>query len=224
MAAPSPTVSELECVTRGRRAAVLMHPLRLRILSLARQPASATEIAARLRLPRQMVNYHVRELARARFLRRAGQRRKRNMIERRYLATARAYVLSPEILGPLGADARQVRDTFSAAYLLALTAQVQSELGQATQEAAEQGKLLSTLSLASELRFESAEQRAAFSAALRDAVVEVIAKHSSPATLADGSPGSGRPYRLVVGCYPIPPGPQTEKTPEEQQPCPQQES
>jgi len=224
VAALPPSVSELECIAHSRRAAVLMHPLRLRILSLARQPASATEIAARLRLPRQMVNYHVRELARARFLRRAGQRRKRNMIERRYLATARAYVLSSEILGPLGADARQVQDAFSAAYLLALTAQVQSELARAAQEAAAQGKHLSTLSLASELRFESAEQRAAFSAALRDAVVEVIAKHSSPATLADGSPGSGHPYRLVVGCYPIPPGPHTEKIPEQEQPCPQQEN
>jgi hypothetical protein len=35
-------------------------------------------------------------------------------------------------------------------------------------------------------------------------VVKVISEHASPATLADGEPGPGRPYRLVVGSYPIP--------------------
>ena len=73
-----------------KAAALLAHPLRPRIVALAREPASATELATRLRLPRQRVNYHVRQLARTGFLRRAGQIRKRNLIEQRYVATARA--------------------------------------------------------------------------------------------------------------------------------------
>lgn len=187
------------------RAAALLHPLRLRILEALREPDSAAGLARRLRLPRQKVNYHVRELARARFLARAGQRRRRNMIEQRYVATARGYVLAPEILGRLNADPRQVQDTFSAAYLLALAAKLQSELGRATEEAAAQGKRLTTLSLSSELRFESAEQRATFAKALQRAVVDVVGRCASPATHADGRPRPGRPYRLILGCYPIPP-------------------
>jgi DNA-binding transcriptional ArsR family regulator len=186
-------------------AAALLNPLRRRILEALREPDSAAGLARRLRLPRQRVNYHVRELARAGFLERAGQRRKRNMIERRYVAKARGYVFSPELLGRLGADRRQVEDTFSASYLLALTAQVQSELGRASEEAAAKGKRLATLSLSSELRFESAEQRAEFTKALERAVIDVIGRFASPAQLADGNPGPGRPYRLVLGCYPIPP-------------------
>lgn len=186
-------------------AAALLHPLRRRILEALREPDSAAGLARRLRLPRQRVNYHVRELARAGFLERAGQRRKRNMIERRYVAKACGYVFSPELLGQLGADRRQVEDTFSASYLLALTALVQSELGRASEEAAAKGKRLATLSLSSELRFESAEQRAEFTKALERAVIDVIGRFASPAQLADGNPGPGRPYRLVLGCYPIPP-------------------
>jgi hypothetical protein len=182
-----------------------MHPVRLRILELAREPASASEIAGRLRKSRQMVNYHVRELARARLLRRAGQRRKRNLIEQRYVATARAYLLDPELLGGLGADARRMSDTMSVGYLLGLAALTQRELSRAAREAGERGSRLSTMSINTEVRFESAAQRAAFAQALQQAVVDTVARHSSPSTTATGQAAPGRRYRLVVGCYPIPP-------------------
>jgi DNA-binding transcriptional ArsR family regulator len=188
------------------RAAALLHPLRLRILEALGEPDSAAGLARRLRLPRQMVNYHVRELARAKFLKRAGRRRKRNMVEQRYVASARAYVLAPELLGKLGPDVGRIEDRFSAAYLMALASQLQSELGRASEEATALGKRLSTLSVSSELRFESAEQRAEFARQLQRAIIEVVGKYASPAQLADGQAGPGRPYRLLLGCYPIPPG------------------
>ena len=211
MEAARKTPSDLESVSNAQRAGVLLHPLRLEILSRARTARSATEIAAELDLPRQKVNYHVRELARAKFLRKAGRRRKRNLYEQRYVATARSYVLSPELLGPVEADRRRIEDRLSAAFLLALSAQVQGELGRAATEATEQGKRLSTLSIDSEIRFETAEQREGFAVALRDAISRVIADHTSPAERPDGSPGPGRPYRLVLGCYPIPPKPSETK-------------
>ncbi len=203
--------TRIDLVQDPHRAAALLHPLRRRILQALQDPDSAAGLARRLRLPRQKVNYHVRELARARFLQRAGRRRRRNMFEQRYVATAHAYVLAPELLGQLGADAGRLEDTFSAAYLLALTAQLQSELGRASQQAAAQGKRLATLSLSSELRFESAQQRAEFTKALQTAVTNVIGRYTSPARRPDGSPGPGRPYRVVLGCYPTPP--QSEKKP-----------
>jgi DNA-binding transcriptional ArsR family regulator len=85
---------DLHCITDPARAAEILHPLRLEILRLAGEPISASELAPRLKLSRQRVNYHVRRLARGGFLRRAGQRRRRNMIEQRYVASARAFLLS----------------------------------------------------------------------------------------------------------------------------------
>jgi DNA-binding transcriptional ArsR family regulator len=187
------------------RAAALLDPLRLRILEALGEPDSAAGLARRLRLPRQKVNYHVRELARARFLERAGQRRRRNMTERLYRATAQGYSLSPELLGRLGLPREKAENAFSAAALFGLMALGQAELSRASREAAAQNRRLATLSLQSEVRFDSAEQRARFAEELRRAIMEVVARHSSPNIMADGSAGAGRPYRVVAGCYPIPP-------------------
>jgi hypothetical protein len=197
-------VRDVETITDGAQAAVLVHhPLRPRILSLARQPASATQIAARLGETRQKVNYHVRQLHRAGLLKPAGRLKKRNMVEQRFVATARSYVLAPQLVGPLAADVGRVADAVSAGYLVALASQAQAELTSAIEAASAQGKRIATLSVNAEVRFESAEQREEFAHALRTALTEVVAQHSAPTTNRDGSPGPGRPFRLVVGCYPI---------------------
>ncbi len=193
---------DLECVKDEARAEALLNPLRMQILKLAREPASATEIAGKLSMPRQRVNYHVRRLAERGLLRRAGRQRKRNMVEQRYVAVARSFLLIPAVLGDLSADWREIQDTASAAYLLALTSQMQCDLARASNAAGKEGKRLSTLSLKSQFRFESPEQRAEFARALRQAVVDVIARHSSVNELPSGRPAPGRPYRLVLGCYP----------------------
>lgn len=194
-------------------AALLHHPLRLRILAALRDPESAAGVARRMNLPRQTVNYHVRELARVRLLARAGRRRRRHLFEQRYVATALGYVLSPELLGNLAADPARLADTQSASYLLALASKVQSEVMRSAELATASGKRLVTLSINSELRFVSPEQRAVFAEDLQRALLELTARHSSPFTNADGASGEGRPYRLVVGCYPIPP----EREPESEQ-------
>jgi DNA-binding transcriptional ArsR family regulator len=181
-------------ISEASKAGRLLHPLRLRILGLAREPASASQIARALGLTRQKVNYHVRELARAGFLKKAGRRRKGNLVEQRYQSTARGYVLAPELLGPVRVQGEGDPESD----LLALLAQGQSDVLRLI--AAGKPRLLS---LSSDLRFESPEQRDEFAAALTSALVSVLARSSSPATLEDGSLGGGRPYRLMLACYPL---------------------
>ena len=190
-------------VAETPRAGVLLKPLRLRILAEAREPASATRIAAALGLTRQQVNYHVRELARAGFLRRAGRQRKRGLVEQNYVVTARAFVLGPDVLGPMTPERAATGDKMSAAYLLTLAGHMQRETARSWRDAQAEGKRLPVLSLDTELRFDSAEQRAKFAEALTAAVTTVVAEHSAPATSARGA-RTGRPFRLVLGCYPIP--------------------
>jgi DNA-binding transcriptional ArsR family regulator len=200
-----PTDTAVAVLHEGTRAAAVLHPLRLQILDALREPDSASGVARRLQLPRQRVNYHVRELARAGFLTRAGQRRRGNMVERRYVATARSYVLSPELLGRLGLDPAAVADELSAGHLLALVARAHAEVGEALQQAGAEGKRLATLSIACDLRFENPEQRAWFATELRRAVLEVVDRCASPATNGAGSAAPGRLHRLIVGCYAPPP-------------------
>ncbi|HEX4438438.1 MAG TPA: helix-turn-helix domain-containing protein [Thermoanaerobaculia bacterium] len=200
--------ADVEVVESRQAAGALLEPLRARILAAAREPASATEIARRLGLPRQRVHYHVRELERARLLRPAGRRRRRNLIERRFIATARSYVLAPALLGPLAADWRAVADTGSAAYLLALIEQVRDDLAAEAAEANAvaadaSGGRPATVSLKAQFRLESEAQKAAFAAALREALVAAIARGTSPDRRADGKAGAGQRHRLVLACYPV---------------------
>jgi len=208
------TAASVEAVGDPHRASVLMHPLRIEVLRAAQRPGSASDFARRLGHPRQNVNYHVRELARAGFLEPVGERRKQNVIEKRYVASARSYVLLPQLLGPLaagteregGALAAEVGDGVSAAHLLALAARTQTEVTAAAGAAAVGRGRLPTLALDAELRFESAAQRSSFAEALTAAVVDVVARFSSPAEPSVGRRGRGRPYRLLVACHPKPAG------------------
>jgi biotin operon repressor len=185
------------------KAAVALKPLRVRILAAARQPASAATIAATLGLSRQAVNYHVRALARAGFLRRAGRARKRGLVEQRYVVSARAFLVAPDALGALDAPSDRV-DRFSIAYVLTLAARIQQEAVRAWRGARQQGTRVPVLALDSEIRFESPQQRAAFAAALSEAVTRVIAEHSAPPPLtATRDAAASRRYRLALACYPL---------------------
>jgi hypothetical protein len=181
------------------KAGVLLKPLRREILSHARTPVSAAGIAAAMGRPRQVVNYHVRELARAGFLRRAGRVRKRGLTEQRYVVSARAFVLAPEMLGAMDATAGDTAtaDKTSAAYLLLLATRLQQELSESWRRADAAGLALPLLSLDSEFGFASAADRARFADALTRALTRVVADHTIPA-------GKGGRYRLVLGCYPTP--------------------
>jgi DNA-binding transcriptional ArsR family regulator len=194
----------------AQAAVLLYHPLRMRILAALLQPDSAAGLARRMNLPRQTVNYHVRELARAKLLARAGRRKRRRLYEQRYVATARGYIFSPELLGKLAADPAQVADRFSAAYLLGLASKLHSELGRAIELSERAAKRLATLSINTELRFTSPQQRAAFTEELQRAIVDVVGRYSSPYQRPDGTAAEGRPFRLVLGCYPIPPPPEPD--------------
>ena len=199
------SADEIHCITERARAAEVLQPLRLEILRLTREPASASEISQQLGLSRQRVNYHVRVLARSGFLRRSGRRRRRNMIEQRYVASAPAFLLSPELLGDVGADWRRIEDAASAGYLMALNCQMGSDLVRVWRESGRTAKPASALSLKSQFRFENSEQRERFARALQEAVVRVVTDYTSPNLKPDGSPAPGTPYRLVLGCYPYVP-------------------
>lgn len=180
--------------SRARAASLLMHPLRIMIIAQARAPISAAELARRLDQPRQRVNYHVRQLAADGFLLPAGQQRKRNMVEQQYVASARSYVITPEVLGDLAPELAVDPDSSSAAQLLAACARAQSEVATVMESANAAGVRVRTTSMMDDIRFESVEQRAEFTKELMSAVADIVGRHTSAE--------SGRVFRLIVGSYP----------------------
>src|SRR4051812_16248815 len=78
---------------RSRRhasdAAGALSPFRLGLLKGLQQPESASGLARRLGLPRQQINYHLRELERAGFIELSEARQRRGCIERIMRLTSR---------------------------------------------------------------------------------------------------------------------------------------
>ena len=179
-------------------AAVMLDPRRSRLLAELSEPASAAALAARLGLPRQQINYHLRTLEKHGLARVADERKWGGLTERRLVATARSYLVSPTALGPLATDPGRTRDRLSASYLLALAARVVREVGRLLRRSDETGKRLATLSLDTEIRFASPGARARFSRDLVAAVGELVRRYHDEA-----APG-GRPHRLIVSAHPTP--------------------
>lgn len=183
-------------VDRPERAAALLHPLRLRLLENLREPDSASGLARRLRLPRQHVNYHLRELEKERFLQLVEERRKGNCIERILQATAVAYLIDPGALGKLALDPARIQDRFSSTYLVAVAASAIRDLATLRRRADKAGKRLATFTLQTEVRFSSAAARNAFTEELTNEVARLAAKYHDEKT-----PG-GRRFKFILGGYP----------------------
>lgn len=196
---PNPVgAGTLDVISSPGRAAMMLDPLRLRLLEGLREPDSAAGLARRLRLPRQRVNYHLRELEKQRLVELVGRRRRGNCTARILRATARAYVISPAALGGVAADPASVQDRFSAAYLLAVAARALRDVGELDARAQQAGKRLATLTLETEVRFASAEARAAFAEELAAALARLTARyHDDHAT-------GGRAFRFLAFGHPAP--------------------
>jgi DNA-binding transcriptional ArsR family regulator len=85
--------------------AAIVQPLRRQVLAEIGEPASATEVAHRLSIKPQLANYHLRALAEVGLALEVESRRRRNLVERRYQALARSFVLSTAL--PLTDDQRR---------------------------------------------------------------------------------------------------------------------
>jgi DNA-binding transcriptional ArsR family regulator len=183
-------------VDESASAASMLHPMRLKILDALREPGSASTVARQLGLPRQKVNYHLRELEKAGFLEEIEQRRSGNCIERIVRAKATHYLINPEMLGRLAADGASVPDRFSSAYLIALAAGTIRDLAALQHRAAKQKKRVATFALQTDVRFANPEARKEFTEELANAVARLVAKYHD-----DETPG-GRPFRFTIGAYP----------------------
>src|SRR6185369_13697408 len=179
-------------------AAAALDPIRSRILAELAEPASAAALAGRLGIARQKVNYHLRALEGHGLVRVAEARRWGGLTERRLVATATSYIVSPGALGPAATDPGRRADHLSASYLIALAARVVHEVSGLARRSVDTDKRLATLSIDTEIRFRSAADRAAFSSELADAVASLASRYHD-----ESAPG-GRAHRLVVVAHPLP--------------------
>jgi DNA-binding transcriptional ArsR family regulator len=188
----------IQVVRDTAKAAALLQPARLQMLDLLRQePNSGSGIARRMDLPRQQVNYHLRELEKEGFVEFVEERRRGNCMERIVRSAAQSFVVSPEALGPVGAMPLTSQDRFSIAYLVGSAMRIIRDLAYLSRQAVQAGKRLSTITLETEIRFRSATERAAFAEELAQTLATLTAKYH------DEKADNGRRFRFVAGGYPV---------------------
>lgn len=153
-----------------------LSPLRRRLLEQLAEPASASELARRLDLSRQKVNYHVRELERLGVVELVDERPRRGFVERRLRAVQ--------------------RDRFSSAYLLSAAARMAGDVATLRERAAAADERLATLTLEVDIAFASPAALRSFAEELSATVGRLAAEHHQPAN------PRARRYHVMVGARP----------------------
>jgi DNA-binding transcriptional ArsR family regulator len=175
-----------------------LSPMRQRLLQRLRTPASATEVAAEMDLPRQKINYHLRALEGAGLLSLVETRKKRGCLERVVVASARAFVVDPSLVAGPDAPASRAaaQDRFAAEHLVTAAAGLVRDVTRMQVKADRQQKRLLTFTLETEVGFEGPEDIEKFSTALADSLARLAARFTTP--------HAARRYRVVIGGHPAP--------------------
>lgn len=210
-------MQDLLYLERLEQAETLLKPQRIELLQQLAEPRSCTEVAARLGQTQQRVYYHVKRLVEQGLVSQITERRVHGISEGVYQATARAYWISPRLVGRIGQ--RVQRDEASLGYLLDLMEEVQSDvaalLSQAARRAAQYTEDpqrpstrlntgpqagptepdesdLPSLGVSGEIRVRP-DQRPEFLADLRESLQDLFTKYGG---------AEGDAFRLAVACYP----------------------
>lgn len=211
-----PDVRQVDVIEDPAAAAVALDPIRAQLLAeLRTEPASAATLAGRVGLARQKVNYHLRTLESHGLVELAEVRMRGGIAERMLRATAATYVVSPVAIAGNGASPERVADQLSADYLISLAGRIVQEVGAQARLADAAGRRVPTFTLDAEVRFASAEDRAAFADELATAVLELVARYHHE---------DGRPHRLVVASHPVPADGAATFDPPQPQPDPEEPS
>jgi DNA-binding transcriptional ArsR family regulator len=177
-------------------AEVSLDPIRARLLAELAEPGSATMVAARVDLPRQKVNYHLKSLERHGLVELVEERRKGNVTERLLRATAASYVISPAALAAVQPDPSRSPDRLSARWLIAVASRLVRDVGELLTGATQARKRLATFAMDGEVRFATAADRAAFAEELATSVTALVSKYH------DETAERGRDHRVIVAVHP----------------------
>jgi len=171
---------------RIEQAETLLKPQRIEVLRQLAQPRSCTEVATQLGQTPQRVYYHVKRLVEAGAVTQVSERRVRGIHEGIYQASARAYWLSPRLVGRIGL--RASRDALSLGYLLDLMEEVQADVAAIDRTASD----LPSIGVSGHIRVRP-EQRQEFLADLRTTLQDLFTRYGG---------AEGDAFKLAVACYP----------------------
>ena len=172
------------------RVRVALTPVRRDLLKRLRTPSSASQLAAELELPRQRLNYHLKELEKAGLIELVEQRQRRGCVERILRTRPGALVIDPTVVT---GEFTKIHDQYAAEHLVGVAATTVRDVARMQTGAAQADKRLLTFTLETEVRFAQPSDVHAFTEELAAAMEQVVKRYDR---------AGGRPYRMVALGHP----------------------
>jgi len=188
--------ASVNIIEDSKTASSLLNPMRRQMLEHLKEPNSASGLARILHIPRQKVNYHLRELEKRGLVEFVKENKRGNCVERILQATARSYLISLESVGQLPLDAEQIKNEFSSTYLIAVASNMINEVAQLKTKAEKANKKLATFTLQSEIRLASPKSLNSFTEELSQFTAKLITKYHDEQT------PKGRKYKFNICAHP----------------------
>ncbi|MEO1052959.1 MAG: helix-turn-helix domain-containing protein [Bacteroidota bacterium] len=188
--------SNIDVVNDVGSAATLLNPLRMQILKHLEEPNSASGLSRILNIPRQKLNYHLRELEKKNLVEFVKETKRGNCTERIMKATAKSYLINVDAVRSSPEDLEAMKDQFSSNYLVAAAANMINEVSTLKTGAAKAKKKLPTYTLQTEIRFETVKDLNGFAEELSQAIAKLTAKYHKEDS------ATGRTFKLCTCSYP----------------------
>ena len=174
------------------QAACATDEMRIRILSALSSPQSATTLAHKFDVPRQKLNYHIKQLETAGLIEVVEERRKRNCIERLFQRKAQTLLFDPNLFGPLNSPKIDTQDRFSWTHVIALLMRSLTELVSLRRIADKQHKKVASFAVDGELSFSSPQDFDVFAKEASQVLQKLAQRYNQK------DEGESRRFRLLL--------------------------
>lgn len=188
-----PDIAKTYLIELPEQASALINPLRAEILSQAKEPRSATEIAKLLQETPQRINYHIKMLEKVNLVRRVGTRQVRNLVEVLYQSIAHTFLLA-ESLSIAPHLIQKMKDQGSLMHLIHTSERMKKD-ALLLMEQSEQEEEIPSASIQMQLHLTNEEQRKQFIDDYVEMVKQLIGKYQSKSM-------DSTPYQVLVAIYP----------------------
>jgi DNA-binding transcriptional ArsR family regulator len=179
------------------QAKTLLKPQRVEVLKQLGRPRTCAELASHFNETPQRMNYHLKALENAGLVEKVEERPTGGRNESVYQASAVSYWMAPKLIGKIGGR-RTTRDQISLKYLLALTEEVQEDVGRLGEQSGA-GKDIPSLSMSAQIYLPDGDRRAAFLTEVQETFQQLARSYGLP---GDAPQAKSETFRLVLACYP----------------------
>jgi DNA-binding transcriptional ArsR family regulator len=189
-----PGIKEVYRLENPEQALALLNPLRVEILRIMNEPASASEVGRQLRETPQKINYHLKSLEKVGLIQRSGSRQVKNLIEVLYQSISKNFII-PESFGWSEETVSRMKDQGALTHLITISERMRSDALQ-LMETSEQNVEIPSAAMETEVYLPDEADRQAFIHDYAEAIKLLAEKYRTDSR--------NNAYRVLMAVYPEP--------------------